>query len=133
MRILKFPTIATDKHHMARLAVLRLAWQTWFHSSFHSDHGYSIEGNEIYWSQDIGPADGAVDVGVHPALSVGLRQGSSEGWIVTVSACLQKGASSAYLPIYLIKLWTPEAAGLLSSVILQASYDALQPEALIAA
>jgi hypothetical protein len=64
-------------------------------------------------------------------LSVGLRQGTNEGWIVTISACLKiKGAGSAYLPIYLVKVWSPEAAGLLSSAILRASWDAFQPEAL---
>lgn len=137
MRILQFPTVTTNKHHLASLASLRLALEDWHHRSFKDEHGYSIEGNEIYWLERTGPADGIVNVGINPGLSVGLRQGNNEGWIVTISACLklkpfksQSGSVSAYLPIYLVKVWTPEAAGLLSSAILRGSWDAFQPEAL---
>ena len=133
MRILQFPTVTTSKHHLASLASLRLALEDWHHRSFKDEHGYSIEGNEIYWLERTGPVDGTVSVGVNPGLSVGLRQGANEGWIVTISACLKiKGAGSAYLPIYLVKVWSPEAAGMLSSAILRASWDAFQPEATIA-
>ena len=131
MRILQFPTVTTNKYHLASLASLRLALEDWHHRSFKDDHGYSIEGHEIYWLEHTGPADGTVSVGVNPGLSVGLRQGTSEGWIVTISACLKiKGSGSAYLPIYLVKVWTPEAAGLLSSAILRASWDAFQHDTL---
>jgi hypothetical protein len=122
------PTINVNQHWAAALADVRASLLGWFDQNLKAEYGYEIDGNEIYWLSSIGPSNGSVMAGHDPALAVALRHGSSEGWILSISANLklfQGGA--AYLPIYQAKVWTVEAGCLLGAAVMAAAVDAFQP------
>lgn len=123
----KLPAVPTNSRYRCSLAATREALLAWF-EGFRGPFGYEIEGHEIYWLSAVGPADGTVEAGHDPALSVGLRQGSSEGWILTVSACLMFKDGPAYVPVLIAKVWSPDAGCLLGSALMRAALNSFQPE-----
>lgn len=122
------PTINVNQRWAAALTDVRVSLLDWFDQNLKAEYGYEIGGNEIYWLSSIGPSNGTVMTGSDAALAVALRHGSSEGWILSISANLrlEKGGT-AYLPIYQAKVWTVEAGCALGAAVMAAAVDAFQP------
>ena len=118
----------------ADLRATREALLSWFETACRGEFGYEFEGHEIYWLSAVGPADGQVDAGHDPGLSVGLRQGSNEGWILTINANLKLDRAKvagpvgcAYVPILQAKVWSPDAGCLIGAAVMRAALYAFQP------
>lgn len=113
------------------LRATREALLSWFETVCRTQYGYGLDGHEIYWLSAVGPADGLVHAGDDPALSVGLRHGGNEGWILTISANVklshQGGKGCAYLPILRAKVWSPDAGCHIGAAVMRAALDAFQP------
>ena len=113
------------------LRATRDALLSWF-ESYRGPYGYEVDGHEIYWLSAVGPADGLVDAGQDPGLSVGLRQGSCEGFILTISANIKQshtgGKGTAYQPVLIAKVWSPDAGCAIGALLMRAALDAFQPE-----
>ncbi len=131
------PTVAVHPQTWrGDLRATREALLSWFEANCRGQYGYELEGHEIYWLSAVGPVDGQVDAGTDPALSVGLRQGSCEGWILTINANLKLDRAKvagpvgcAYVPIFQAKIWSPDAGCLLGAAVMRAALNAFQPEA----
>jgi hypothetical protein len=123
------PTIKVNHRWEASLEDVRVSLIEWFDQNLKNEYGYEINGGEIYWLSVAGKSDSTVEAGHAPALAVGLRHGSSEGWILSINANLklEKGGT-AYMPIYQAKVWTVEAGCALGAAVMAAAVDAFQPD-----
>jgi hypothetical protein len=99
----------------------------WFETNCRNDYGYEFDGNEIYWITSIGPADGLIETGSDPGLSIALRRGGNEGYILLICANLrfsyQGGKLTAYSPILQLKVWTAEAGAAIGSAVMRAALE----------
>jgi hypothetical protein len=130
--ITAMPTVyVSPLSYRGDLRALREAFTTWFESTFHGEFGYQIDGHEIYWLSQVGPTDGLICADFDPPLSVGLRRGHNEGWILVINANVKDSHMggkhrAAYVPIYQAKVWTPDAGCLLGAAVMGASFDSFQ-------
>jgi hypothetical protein len=70
------PTVTiSNRYYRADLRQTRVALMAWFETNCRNDYGYEFDGNEIYWITSIGPADGLIETGSDPGLSIALRRG----------------------------------------------------------
>lgn len=128
------PTVPTSsRYYRADLRQTREALLSWFEANCRNAYGYEFEGSEIYWLSSTGPADGLIETGSDPGLSVALRQGSSEGFILLICANLrfsyQGGKLTAYSPILQLKVWSSEAGAKIGAAVMRAALDMFEPGA----
>ena len=114
-------TIPTDAKHRVTVRQIIDAIDAWARFNLWTGHGLAINGQEIYW---LDYADGSIpdhQVPAHtgPLLRLGVRPGSSEGWILVAYV---EGRTT---PILSAKLWTLDAAQQLMAALSRASADCI--------
>jgi hypothetical protein len=112
-------TIPTDGKHCVTVRQIIDAVDTWVQFNLKTEHGLAINGNEIYWLDYADGQDHRVPAHTGPLLRLGVRPGSSEGWILVAYV---EGRAT---PILSAKLWTLDAAQQLMAALSRASADCL--------
>jgi len=112
-------TIPTDEKHRITVRQLVDAIDVWVQFNLKTEHGLAINGNDIHWLDYADGRDHQVTAHTGPLLRLGVRPGSSEGWILVAYV---EGKST---PILSAKLWTLDAAQQLMAALSRASVDCL--------
>jgi hypothetical protein len=112
-------TIPTDDKHRVTVRQIIDAIDIWVQFYLMTEHGLAINGNEIYWLDYADGQGHQVPAHTGPLLRLGVRPGSSEGWIL---AAYVEGRTT---PILSAKLWTLDAAQQLMAALSRASADCL--------
>ena len=110
-------TIPTDDKHRVTVCQLIDAIDAWVQFNLKTEHGLAINSNEIYWLDYAEGQGHQVPANTGPLLRLGVRPGSSEGWIL---AAYVEGRTT---PILSAKLWTLDAAQQLMAALSRASAD----------
>ena len=112
-------TIPADDQHRITVKQIQDAINTWVEFNLRTEHGLAINGNEIYWLDYAEGRGHQVPAHTGPLLRLGVRPGSSEGWILVAYV---EGRST---PILSAKLWTLDAAQQLMAALSRASSDCI--------
>jgi len=112
-------TIPTDAKHRVTVRQIIDAIDAWVQFNLRTEHGLAINGNEIYWLDYADGQGHQVPAHTGPLLRLGVRPGSSEGWILVAYV---EGRTT---PILSAKLWTLDAAQQLMTALSRASADCL--------
>ena len=110
-------TIPTDDKHRVSVRQIIDAVDTWAQFNLRTEHGLAINGNEIYWLEYAEDQSHQVLAHTGPLLRLGVRPGSSEGWILLAYV------DGKETPVLSAKLWTLDAAQQLMAALSRASVD----------
>jgi hypothetical protein len=110
-------TIGTDAKHRITVRQIIDAIDAWVKFNLRTEHGLAINGSEIYWLDYAEDQSHQVTAHTGPLLRLGVRPGSSEGWIMVAYVEGQR------TPIMSAKLWTLDAAQQLMAALSRASVD----------
>ena len=112
-------TIATDAKHRITVRQIIDAIDAWVEFNLRTEHGLAINGSEIYWLDYAEDQSHQLLAHTGPLLRLGVRPGSSEGWILVAYV---EGQGT---PILSAKLWTLDAAQQLMAALSRASADCI--------
>jgi hypothetical protein len=112
-------TIGTDAKHRITVRQIIDAIDAWVEFNLRTEHGLAINGSEIYWLDYSEDQSHQLLAHTGPLLRLGVRPGSSEGWILVVYV---EGQAT---PILSAKLWTLDAAQQLMAALSRASADCI--------
>jgi hypothetical protein len=112
-------TIGTDAKHRITVRQIIDAIDAWVEFNLRTEHGLAINGSEIYWLDYAEDQSHQVTAHTGPLLRLGVRPGSSEGWILVAYVEGQR------TPILSAKLWTLDAAQQLMAALSRASADCI--------
>jgi hypothetical protein len=112
-------TIGTDAKHRITVRQIIDAVDAWVQFNLRTEHGLAINGSEIYWLDYAEDQSHQVLAHTGPLLRLGVRPGSSEGWILVAYVEGQR------TPILSAKLWTLDAAQQLMAALSRASVDCI--------
>ena len=112
-------TNGTDAKHRITVRQIIDAVDAWVQFNLRTEHGLAINGSEIYWLDYAEDQSHRVTAHTGPLLRLGVRPGSSEGWILVAYVEGQR------TPILSAKLWTLDAAQQLMAALSRASADCI--------
>jgi hypothetical protein len=112
-------TIGTDAKHRITVRQIIDAIDAWVEFNLRTEHGLAINGSEIYWLDYSEDKSHQVTARTGPLLRLGVRPGSSEGWILVAYVEGQR------TPILSAKLRTLDAAQQLMAALSRASADCI--------